>query len=92
MLSRLHGSSQRSLPGVGHRTSSRYRGSLPLTHIQRQPTLELYVHNARERMHPAMVVEIHVIIGVDPFPFYELKFMLDGKFHSPIFEIRLSRL
>ena len=41
--SRLHETSQRSLSGVAHHTSSRSRGSLPLTHIQRQCTLELHV-------------------------------------------------
>ena len=35
VLSRLHGTSQRSLSGVAHRTSGICRGSLPLTHIQR---------------------------------------------------------
>ena len=41
VLSRMHGTTKRRLPGVGHRTSSRYRGSPPLTRIQRQSTLEL---------------------------------------------------
>ena len=44
VLSRLHGTSRKSLPRVAHPTSSRCRGSQPLIHIQRQSTLELSMH------------------------------------------------